>query len=88
MTKSATLLWPALALVALPLVAGPLPSARPEEVGMSSERLKRIDQMIQSRITAGDLSGAVTIVARKGKVVHLEAQGVMDLESSSPDVSR
>ncbi len=51
---------------------------------MSSERLKRIDQMIQRRIDAGEMTGAVTIVARKGKVVHLEVQGVMDLESKKP----
>ena len=53
MTKSATLFLPALAFLAMPLVAGPVPSAKPEEVGMSSERLKRINQMIQRRIAAG-----------------------------------
>ncbi|HEV3330556.1 MAG TPA: serine hydrolase domain-containing protein [Bryobacteraceae bacterium] len=83
MTKSARL-WPALALLALPLVAGPLPSAKPEDVGMSTDRLRRINQMIQHRMEAGDLTGAVTIVARKGKVVHLEAQGLMDLDSKKP----
>jgi CubicO group peptidase (beta-lactamase class C family) len=83
MTKSVRL-WPALALVALPLMAGPLPSAKPEEVGMSTDRLRRINQMIQHRMEAGDLTGAVTIVARKGKVVHLEAQGLMDLDSKKP----
>ncbi len=51
---------------------------------MSSERLKRISQMVQRRIDSGDMTGAVTIVARRGKVVHLEAQGVMDLESKKP----
>ena len=40
--------------------------------------------MIERRIAAGDLAGAVTIVARKGKVAHLAAQGVMDLESKQP----
>jgi CubicO group peptidase (beta-lactamase class C family) len=57
------------------------PTAKPEEVGMSSERLHRIDQMIERRIAAGDLAGAVTIVARKGKVVHHAAKGVMDVET-------
>src|SRR6202140_5325178 len=73
-----------LALAAVPLIAGSVPTAKPEDVGMSADRLKRIDQMVQRRIDAGELSGAVTIVARKGKVVHLEAQGVMDLESKKP----
>ena len=60
------------------------PTTKPEEVGLSSERLLRINQMIERRIAAGDLAGAVTIVARKGKVVHHAQQGVMDLESKKP----
>jgi len=40
--------------------------------------------MIERRIAAGDVAGAVAIVARKGKVVHHIAQGVMDLESRQP----
>jgi CubicO group peptidase (beta-lactamase class C family) len=84
MTKSATRFWLALTLLAPPLAASSVPAAKPEDVGMSADRLKRIDQMVQRRIDAGELSGAVTIVARKGKVVHLAAQGVMDLESKKP----
>ena len=57
---------------------------KPEDVGLSSERLQRISQMIARRIAAGEIAGAVTIVARKGKVAHLSAQGVMDLESKQP----
>jgi len=63
------------------------PTAKPEEVGLSSERLARINQMIERRIAAGDLAGAVTIVARKGRVVHHSAQGMMDLESKKPMAS-
>src|SRR6185503_1202389 len=65
----------------LPVFAASVPTAKPEEVGLSSERLQRINQMIQRRIASGDLTGAVTIVARRGKVAHLNAQGVMDLDS-------
>ena len=64
-----------------------LPSAKPEAVGLSSERLARINQMIERRIAAGDLAGAVTIVARKGRVVHHSAQGMMDLDSKKPMAS-
>jgi len=72
-------------LLALPLgAASSVPSAKPEDVGISSERLQRITQMIQRRIAAGEMAGAVTIVARKGKIVHLDAQGVLDLESKKP----
>ena len=63
------------------------PTAKPEEVGLSSERLARINQMIERRIAAGDLAGAVTIVARKGKVVHHSVQGMMDLDSKKPMAS-
>jgi CubicO group peptidase (beta-lactamase class C family) len=63
------------------------PTAKPEEVGLSSERLARINQMIERRIAAGDLAGGVTIVARKGKVVHHSAQGMMDLDSKKPMAS-
>jgi CubicO group peptidase (beta-lactamase class C family) len=65
-------------------VAAAGPSAKPEDVGLSSERLQRITQMIQRRIAAGDMAGAVTIVARRGKVAHLAAQGVMDLDTKQP----
>jgi CubicO group peptidase (beta-lactamase class C family) len=70
------------------LLAGSLvaagPTAKPEEVGLSAARLQRITDMVQRRIAAGDLAGAVTIVARRGKVAHLSAQGVMDLDSKQP----
>ena len=59
-------------------------AGKPEDVGLSSERLQRVTQMIQRRIAAGDLAGAVTAVSRKGKIAYLDAQGVMDLESKQP----
>lgn len=65
----------------LPVGAASLPTAKPEEVGLSSERLQRIHEAMARRIQARDISGAVTIVARRGKVVHFEAHGEMDLES-------
>ena len=48
---------------------------KPESVGMSSERLGRIPQFIQDYLDRGIIAGAVTLVARHGEVVHLEAQG-------------
>ena len=55
-----------------------------EDVGMSSERLKRIHPMIQGHIDAGDFSGAVTLIARKGRVVHFDAHGLADVEAKKP----
>jgi CubicO group peptidase (beta-lactamase class C family) len=57
---------------------------KPEEVGLSSARLQRVVGMIQRHIAAGDLAGAITVVARRGKVAHLVAQGVMDLDTKQP----
>ena len=71
------------AVVATGFGAAPAPT-RAEDVGMSSDRLTRIHPMIQSHIDAGDFSGAVTLVARKGRVVHYEAHGFADIEAKKP----
>lgn len=73
-----------LVLAAWPAVAGSLPVVQPEQAGLSSERLQRIAQMLERRIQAGEMAGAVAIVARRGKVVYQTAQGVMDLETKQP----
>ncbi len=73
----------AAAVLAWPLTAA-TPTAKPEEVGFSSERLHRISDLVQRHITAGSFSGAVTLVARNGRIAHFEAQGLMDIESRKP----
>jgi CubicO group peptidase (beta-lactamase class C family) len=60
------------------------PRAKPEDVGLSSERLRRIGEAIQRQIQAGQIAGAVTLVARRGRVAHLEAFGHLDVESRKP----
>ena len=59
------------------------PSA-PEEVGMDSARLDKITQAMQTFVDEGLLSGAVTMAARRNKVVHFESVGYRDIESKSP----
>ncbi len=66
------------------LAAAGLPAAKPEEVGFSSERLQRIHEMVMRHVEAKDVSGAVTIVARRGRIVHFEAHGLMDIDSQKP----
>jgi len=61
-----------------------LPMADPEEVGMSSERLQRIDTLMQEYIDADLLAGTVTLVARGGKVVHHAAYGYRHVEEDLP----
>ena len=63
-----------------------LPSltASPHEVGLSAERLERISSITQGFINEGQLAGAVTVVARRGKVAHFEAYGMIDIEADKP----
>ena len=58
-----------------------LPMSDPETVGMSSIRLDRIKTTMQRYIDDQRLAGVVTLIARHGKVVHLEAQGWRDNEA-------
>ena len=73
-----------LAFAAIAVYGGEIPVAEAETVGMSTERLKRIDTAMQRHIDAGDIQGAVTAVARRGKVVHFKAHGLMDVEAERP----
>jgi CubicO group peptidase (beta-lactamase class C family) len=77
-----------MALAATPAPAADAPGAqqvaRPETVGMSSERLARIGPAMQRYIDDELVPGTVTLVARKGKIVHLEARGARDAESGAP----
>ena len=59
-------------------------TAAPHEVGLSAERLEGISSTTQGYIDNGQLAGAVTLVARCGKVVHFEAYGMMDIEADKP----
>lgn len=79
-------LFLALAALALPLaaIAGAVPRATPEAVGLSSERLGRVTEVVRQHIEAGNVSGAVTLVARRGHIAHFEAQGFLDIESQTP----
>ncbi len=57
-----------------------LPTAKPEKVGMSSERLNRIKPVMQNYVNENKLPGLITIVARHSKVVHFEKYGLMDVD--------
>jgi CubicO group peptidase (beta-lactamase class C family) len=60
------------------------PRAKPEDVGLSAQRLQRINDLMQRQIDAGNIAGAVTLVSRNGRVAHLSAQGLMDIETRKP----
>ncbi len=74
----------AVALLALALVACELPTARPDRVGMSKERLDRITELARGYTEAGKLAGVLTMVARDGQVVHVSAVGQRGVEDPRP----
>jgi len=53
----------------------------PEDVGLSGARLYKIDHLTQRYIDEGKLPGTISLVARRGEIVHLESQGMMDIEA-------
>ncbi len=61
-----------------------LPRATPEEVGLSSQRLTRIRPVMQAYVDAGTLPGVTTAIARRGKLVHFDQIGMMDVEQGKP----
>src|SRR5499427_4672585 len=58
--------------------------AKAESVGMSTQRLQRIHTYIQGYMDRNEIAGAVTLVARHGKIVHFDAQGARYKEINAP----
>ena len=56
----------------------------PEDVGMSSDRLGRISPIMEQFVKDNQMPGIMTLVQRKGKVVHLGKYGMMDIEAGKP----
>ncbi|HOB84222.1 MAG TPA: serine hydrolase domain-containing protein [Bacteroidales bacterium] len=61
-----------------------LQEAAPGSVKVSSERLLRIDNMVQQAVDNGWIAGASAFIARDGKIVYNKAFGVSDLEKKTP----
>ena len=64
--------------------AAPLPEASPEEVGMSTERLGRLDAAMQKAVDSRELPGAVVLIARDGQLVYAKSFGWQDREKNIP----
>jgi len=72
----------AIFLLCFPLASVPLivnaknvSISKAEKVGMSSERLQKLNALGERYVANGNYSGLVTLVARKGKIVHFKAHG-------------
>jgi CubicO group peptidase (beta-lactamase class C family) len=74
------------AILGLPQLAFPadLPVAKPESAGMSSARLDRIDTWLRGIVSRKEAAGFVSLVARRGKVVHHKAFGTRGLDVAEP----
>src|SRR5882672_11982751 len=64
--------------------AGPLPEAKPDDVGFSQQGLSRIDDFFARAIAANRVPGAVVAVARDGKLVHYKAYGYLNRQTGEP----
>lgn len=67
-----------------PALAETLPNAVPEAVGLSSDRLGRIDAALTADIAEGKIEGAVVLIARKGKIAYFKNFGMRNRESGLP----
>src|SRR6201987_5002837 len=81
-TKTAVLSLCFLLVLSASLLAQDLPTAKPETLGLSSERLERIGAAVQHSIDDKRIAGAVTLVVRHGKVAWFKAQGMADREAA------
>ena len=57
-------------------------TVRPEDIGLCSSRLNQINKLTDSSVQNGEVAGTITLVARKGKIAHLECRGKMSIESN------
>ena len=85
MKRRLIVLAPLLSLLAIGhAVASDLPTTKPEQVGLSSERLERIGQVLRVDVERGRIPGAVVVVARKGRVASVQAVGFRDKANGAP----
>jgi hypothetical protein len=76
--------WTAIALsVSLPLTAASVQAGKPEDVGLSAERLQQIHETIKRHISC-DISGAFILFALRFRISYLEVHGLMDIDSKKP----
>lgn len=66
------------------VLAAELSSTRPERVGMSSERLQRLDATLKSYVENDQLAGQVVLVLRNGRIAYSAANGMQDIEAGIP----
>ena len=66
-------------LVAFDAWANDVPRARPEDVGFDATRVSRMDRILANEVDRGEMAGIVILIARHGKIIHLNAIGYRDI---------
>jgi len=70
--------------IAAPVLAQGLPrAAKPEEVGLSSDKLKAFTARLKEGVDKGEIPGVVAIIVRNGKVAYVDAVGFRDREEKA-----
>src|SRR5947207_15311518 len=72
-----TLIW---AFLLVQSVTGQTRNTAPGDVGLSSEALSRIKPALQEFVDHEQVSGVITMIARKGKIVYTDAVGMRDID--------
>ena len=65
-------------------IAADFDRARPERLGMSSDRLERLDAVLKSYVDKEQIAGQVVLVLRKGRIAYSSANGMQDIEAGIP----
>lgn len=71
-------------LSATAVLAGDLQTTAPGKAGMSAARLDRLSELNRSYVRDGKLAGVITLVARHGKIVHLDVEGTYGANDPTP----
>src|SRR5688572_27402001 len=81
-------LWGILLLFSIAEVSGQslktFSPAKPEDAGLSTERLSRIDRLVDEYVKNQWVPGAVVLIVRNGKVVYHKAYGYSDINKKTP----
>jgi CubicO group peptidase (beta-lactamase class C family) len=67
--------------VAQVVFAADIRSVKPDKVGISSERLARLDKYLQDQIDSKKTGGIIALIARHGKIAYHKAFGFANIES-------
>lgn len=68
----------ALLVASISAFGADLQYVKPENVGLSSNRLDRIAEVFDAKVKAGEIPGYVALVARRGKVAYFKAHGAQN----------